>query len=428
MEFYLFEELDFHLIVHHPYRALLAISGSVGKAALLRADKAAGVGLGLGIPGLNETSFGSGNGGGVDLEMASATAAAAGLDEEQAKAWEADRAALTRGDDGQPLARLEELEEAALQFAWFVLNDTYRTDISLLYPPHLIAIAALYLGLLLHPTSRQRMSKSVQLMASRRDKWRHACEEHAVRSAAAGQAHAAAASGSRRAGNGVPPGGGSAQSPQYAYTPSASHASPAPGSSSLRGLASLPMRPAHLPVRPGGVAATSTPSTPFPQQHGAGTTPRSAGGAAYSLDSPGASSAVSTPPDSSAMPSGAPAPAELPRVAPLPPPPAPPPDALTFLAGLNVDIRQIAEIVQDILGMYELWHRLDAPPAESESKPSGASAAAGPAFGATPAGGMISDGSGMLQRIERMRERRRTELLMLAAAGGGAIPNKPSTR
>lgn len=32
MEFYLLEELDFHLIVYHPYRALVQLSGREGGA------------------------------------------------------------------------------------------------------------------------------------------------------------------------------------------------------------------------------------------------------------------------------------------------------------------------------------------------------------------------------------------------------------
>jgi cyclin C len=37
------------------------------------------------------------------------------------------------------------MRESGLQYAWFIVNDSYRTDVSLLYPPHLIALAAIYL-------------------------------------------------------------------------------------------------------------------------------------------------------------------------------------------------------------------------------------------------------------------------------------------
>lgn len=38
--------------------------------------------------------------------------------------------------------------------ARFILNDTYRSELCLLYPPHIIAIAALYLTLILHRPTR----------------------------------------------------------------------------------------------------------------------------------------------------------------------------------------------------------------------------------------------------------------------------------
>jgi cyclin-C len=41
-----------------------------------------------------------------------------------------------------------------LQLSRFIINDTYRSELCLLYPPHLIAIAALYLTLVLHPKTR----------------------------------------------------------------------------------------------------------------------------------------------------------------------------------------------------------------------------------------------------------------------------------
>lgn len=64
-----------------------------------------------------------------------------------------------------------ELQEGAMQMAWyvscaacvsinslvnhrFIINDTYRSELCLLYPPHLIAIAAIYLTLVLHVPTR----------------------------------------------------------------------------------------------------------------------------------------------------------------------------------------------------------------------------------------------------------------------------------
>ncbi|KAG6375238.1 cyclin-like protein [Boletus reticuloceps] len=47
-----------------------------------------------------------------------------------------------------------ELSDDALQIAWSIINDTYRSDLCLLYPPHLLAITALYLTLVLHAPTR----------------------------------------------------------------------------------------------------------------------------------------------------------------------------------------------------------------------------------------------------------------------------------
>ena len=37
----------------------------------------------------------------------------------------------------------------------FIINDTYRSEICLLYPPHMIAIAAIYLTLVLNDKTRE---------------------------------------------------------------------------------------------------------------------------------------------------------------------------------------------------------------------------------------------------------------------------------
>ncbi|KAI9258545.1 cyclin-like protein [Sporodiniella umbellata] len=71
-EFYLLEELEFYLIIWHPYRTLTQIAHELG------------------------------------------------------------------------------MRESGLQYAWFIINDSYRTDICLLYPPHLIALSAIYLTVVLN--------------------------------------------------------------------------------------------------------------------------------------------------------------------------------------------------------------------------------------------------------------------------------------
>ncbi|GAA5930286.1 hypothetical protein JCM1841_004273 [Sporobolomyces salmonicolor] len=91
MEFYLIEELDFHLVVYHPYRSLVQLCGRDGNP----------------------------NAGGEEGRQS--------------------RAAMLQMDD------------TALQMAWFIINDTFRSSICLIHPPHLTALAAIYLAFSLHP-------------------------------------------------------------------------------------------------------------------------------------------------------------------------------------------------------------------------------------------------------------------------------------
>ncbi|BGO90519.1 hypothetical protein NBRC10512_005236 [Rhodotorula toruloides] len=91
MEFYLLEELDFHLIIFHPYRALIQLCGRDGGA----------------------------NAGGEEGRL---------------------------NKD-----KMLEMDDTTLQMAWFILNDTFRSSLCLVHPPHLIAIAAIYLAFALQP-------------------------------------------------------------------------------------------------------------------------------------------------------------------------------------------------------------------------------------------------------------------------------------
>ncbi|BGP30983.1 RNA polymerase II holoenzyme cyclin-like subunit [Rhodotorula toruloides] len=91
MEFYLLEELDFHLIVFHPYRALIQLCGRDGGA------NAAGE------------------------------------------------------EDRLDKDKMLEMDDTTLQMAWFIINDTFRSSLCLVHPPHLIAVAAIYLAFALQP-------------------------------------------------------------------------------------------------------------------------------------------------------------------------------------------------------------------------------------------------------------------------------------
>jgi len=107
MEFYLVDDLECDLTIFHPYRTLMTLCRKEGASD--DTDAEAGE-LGVGIE-TGPRYWGTG--------------------------------------DGQL-----ELQEGALQMAWFIINDTYRSELCLLYPPHLIAIAAIYLTLVLHVPTR----------------------------------------------------------------------------------------------------------------------------------------------------------------------------------------------------------------------------------------------------------------------------------
>ncbi|KAJ3544186.1 hypothetical protein NM688_g5771 [Phlebia brevispora] len=110
MEFYLVDDLECDLVVFHPYRTLMTLCGKEGIAMAVDAE-AGEVGVGV---------------------------------QDGARYW------------GTGEGKLE-LQEPALQLAWFIINDTYRSDLCLLYPPHLIAIAAIYLTLVFHPGTRDAL-------------------------------------------------------------------------------------------------------------------------------------------------------------------------------------------------------------------------------------------------------------------------------
>ncbi|KAH7104661.1 cyclin-like protein [Auriculariales sp. MPI-PUGE-AT-0066] len=104
MEFYLVDDLECDLTVFHPYRALMQL---------------------------------------VCKEGSTSNAAAATLDEETGE--------ILPG--GGKLV----LPDSCIQLAWFIINDTYRSDlICLVHPPHLIAVAALHLALVFNSETRKQ--------------------------------------------------------------------------------------------------------------------------------------------------------------------------------------------------------------------------------------------------------------------------------
>ncbi|SPC62193.1 related to SSN8 - DNA-directed RNA polymerase II holoenzyme and SRB subcomplex subunit, cyclin C homolog [Ustilago sp. UG-2017b] len=131
MEFCLLEEMEFDLILFHPYRSLIALYDSFGCASA-SVGKEAGKETGIGgeieafgvIKGLRSVEEKQGGGGGG--------------------------------------GKLEEFDQQVLQLSWFVLNDCYKTDIPLMYPPYLVALSALYLALMLHGPAADRINSSLE--------------------------------------------------------------------------------------------------------------------------------------------------------------------------------------------------------------------------------------------------------------------------
>lgn len=106
MEFYLVDDLECDLVVFHPYRTLMSLCCKENGAVITEPEAGE-----LG----HDTLDGTGHSGEGKLE----------------------------------------LQEPAVQMAWYIINDTYRSSLCLLYPPHMIAIAALYLTLVLHAPTRE---------------------------------------------------------------------------------------------------------------------------------------------------------------------------------------------------------------------------------------------------------------------------------
>ncbi|KAL4067109.1 cyclin-like protein [Scleroderma yunnanense] len=111
MEFYLVADLECDLTVFHPYRTLMALCRKEGSALSLTEAGEVGVGIDDG-----PRYWGTG--------------------------------------DGQL-----ELPEDAVQLAWSIISDMYRSDLCLVHPPHLLAITALYLTLVLHAPTREQIKQ-----------------------------------------------------------------------------------------------------------------------------------------------------------------------------------------------------------------------------------------------------------------------------
>ncbi|KAF5334841.1 hypothetical protein D9758_014295 [Tetrapyrgos nigripes] len=135
MEFYLVDDLECDLTVFHPYRTLLALC------------KVSPGGSGTSSGATNPASYAEAGELGAAGDLVNPDDLGVGLaDEDGPRYWGTGEGAL-------------ELSVNALQTAWFIINDTYRSNLCLLYPPHLIAIAAIYLTLVLHAPTYKDISQ-----------------------------------------------------------------------------------------------------------------------------------------------------------------------------------------------------------------------------------------------------------------------------
>ncbi|GAC95079.1 general RNA polymerase II transcription factor, putative [Pseudozyma hubeiensis SY62] len=83
---------------------------------------------------------------------------------------EADAASGIATDSG---IRLKEFNDEVLIMSWLVLNDTYKTDIPLMHPPYMVALASLYLGLSLHLPSCEKINASLRTTLDQRSSHQH---------------------------------------------------------------------------------------------------------------------------------------------------------------------------------------------------------------------------------------------------------------
>lgn len=98
LEFYLIEEMECYMIIHHPYTSLMQLSEVLG------------------------------------YHDANALMSGAGMSFDESQIMSPFKIDLTAGE---------------VENAWQIINDSYMTDLPLLYPPHVIAVAAIHLTLVL---------------------------------------------------------------------------------------------------------------------------------------------------------------------------------------------------------------------------------------------------------------------------------------
>jgi len=128
-------DLECDLTVFHPYRTLMALCRKEGSSP--SQTEAGEVGVGIDN---SPRYWGTGDG---QLELP---------DDAIQLAWSVSLSLRERQD------RLIDVRS--------IINDTYRSDLCLLYPPHLLAITALYVTLVLHAPTREQIKQKSHVTVS----------------------------------------------------------------------------------------------------------------------------------------------------------------------------------------------------------------------------------------------------------------------
>lgn len=146
MEFYLLEEMEFDMIVFHAYRSLVSMFDTYGNGRYV--ENFSLTGQQGGLTGL-----------GIEAEAFGVTKGLSSVEEKEAAGGSAEEGGV---------AKMTEFDQPVLQMSWFVLNDAYKLDIPLMYPPYMVALAAIWLALTLHPGSCDAINASLQTMQQKR--------------------------------------------------------------------------------------------------------------------------------------------------------------------------------------------------------------------------------------------------------------------
>ncbi|EST06807.1 Cyclin, N-terminal [Kalmanozyma brasiliensis GHG001] len=148
MEFYLLEEMEFDMIVFHAYRSLVSMFDTYGNGRYVENFSLTGQ---QGVTGL-----------GIEAEAFGVVKGLSSVEEKEAAGGSAEEGGI---------AKMTEFDQPVLQMSWFVLNDAYKLDIPLMYPPYMVALAAIWLALTLHPGSCDTINASLQTMQHKRDSY-----------------------------------------------------------------------------------------------------------------------------------------------------------------------------------------------------------------------------------------------------------------